>query len=107
MTLLHDSKFIFYDKSEAKVWLCLYLGDNGLKAQDPDYDLEADLYDNGVFALYLDGAGTLSFPLVVSDLPIKKYIPHDIFKTDRVQSNISRCIWTTATRIGNSLQLTS
>lgn len=107
MTLLHDSKFTFYDKNEARTFLCLYLGNNYEMAQSANYDIGEDMYSNGVLALYLEGEHTITFPLFVSDLPVKKYLSYDVYNKHQINSSISKSIWTTATRAGNTiLQLT-
>jgi hypothetical protein len=105
MTLLHDSKFIFYDKNEARTFLCLYIGDNGLESQKDDYDIVDDLYNNGVIGLYLEDKETLTFPLFVSDLPVKKYLQREALLKSPLRSNISKSIWTTAGRLNGKLYL--
>lgn len=106
MTLLHDSKFTFYDKNDARIFFCSYIDYNYEKTQAPDYDSIEDLYNNGVLALYISGDKTMTFPLFVSDLPIKKYINYELFMSNPSVSSMKEIPWTTAKRIDNTLQLT-
>lgn len=105
MTILHDSTFVFFDRSEAHIFLCLYLGDNGTRLSQQGYDVATDLYENGVYALYLESTNVLTFPLFVSDLPIKRYLSFDKFKSADFSSNVSHSIWTTAVRLGTEIEL--
>jgi hypothetical protein len=105
MTLLHDSRFIFYDKHEARTFLCLYLGDNFQKSQTKDYDIQRDMYENGVLALYLEGSETMTIPLFVSDLRIKDYLRFEDYAKEPALASISESMWITASRNGNSLPL--
>lgn len=106
MTLIHDCKFVFYDKREANTYLCFYLDYNYNEAKNPDYDLVDDLYKNGVIGLYITGKDRIEFPLFVSDLPIKKYVPFEIYKSMQNHSTIMKVDLTTASRINGLLQLT-
>jgi len=105
MTLLHDSKFIFFDKKEARIFLCFYLDYNYEEARKPDYNSDEVLYENGVIALYISGQQTITFPLFVSDLPIKQYLSYENYKSKPMTSSMSETIWTTASRIDKRLQL--
>lgn len=106
MTLLHDCKFTFYDKNEARTFLCFYLTYNAEEAKQPEYDVSKALYNKGVIALYLSGEHTITFPLFVSDLPIRNYLPYDVYMKNPLDSDISEAIWTTASRVNKQLQLT-
>ena len=105
MTLLHDSKFTFFDKSEAKLFLCFYLNCNAEEAQKTNYNPGDILYEKGVIALYISAQDTITFPLFVSDLQIKNYLPYKTYKENPLTSDISKTIWTTASRIEMRLQL--
>lgn len=107
MTLLHDSKFTFLDRSEGRLFFCPYLEYNYEKAQGEGYKHEDDLYNNGVWALYVSCSGTLVFPLFVSELPIKKYLSAIEFSLIPNISSLSKIPWTTATRVEGILRLTS
>lgn len=107
MTLLHDSKFIFFDKNEAKIFLCFYMDYNYEEARKPDYNSDEVLYEKGVIALYILGKRSITFPLFVSDLPIKQYLSYENYKSKPMTSSISETIWTTANRIDKRLQLTN
>lgn len=107
MTLLHDSKFIFFDKQEAKIFLCFYLDYNYEEARKPDYNSDEALYEKGVIALYISGQRTITFPLFVSDLPIKQYLSYENYKSKQMTSSMSETIWTTASRIDKRMQLTN
>jgi hypothetical protein len=105
--LLHDSKFIFFDKNEARIFLCFYLDYNYEEARKPDYNSDEVLYEKGVIALYISGQQTITFPLFVSDLPIKQYLSYENYKSKPMTSSMSETIWTTASRIDKRLQLTN
>lgn len=107
MTLLHDSKFIFFDKNEARIFLCFYLDYNYELTRKPDYNLDDVLYEKGVIALYISGHRNITFPLFVSDLPIKQYLSYENYKIKSMTSSMSETIWTTAIRIDKRLQLTN
>lgn len=110
MTLLHDSKFIFFDKNEARIFLCFYLDYNIEEAQKPDYKPDEVLYEKGVVALFISGQSghqTTTFPLFVSDLLIKQYLSCENFKANTMIRSMSETIWTTASRIDEHLQLTN
>jgi len=107
MTLLHDSKFIFFDKIEARIFLCFYLDYNYEEVQKPNYNSEEVLYEKGVIALYISVQRSFSFPLFVSDLPIKQYLSYANYKSKIMTLSMSETIWTTASRIDKRLQLTN
>nr|WP_121270869.1 hypothetical protein [Pedobacter schmidteae] len=103
MSLLHDSKFIFYDKNEARNFLGFYLpplGSDGTENMDT-----RSIYEYGLLALYTSGAGSVTFPLYVSGLRVKDYISADEFKKFPELTNFSESFWITAERIDNRLQL--
>lgn len=107
MTLLHDSKFIFFDKNEARIFLCFYLDYNYEEAQKPGYNPDEVLYEKGVIALYISGQRTITFPLFVSGLPIKQFLSYENYKSKKMKSSMSETIWTTVSRIDKRLQLTN
>ena len=109
MTLLHDSKFVFYDKNEARAYLCFYLNYNPEHLETPNFSVRDELYSSGVIALYISYKSKdkiNNLPLFVSDLPIKKYLDYNIYKTNPIDSYNSEIRWITASRIDNELQLT-
>ncbi len=106
MTLLHDSKFVFFDKNEGRIFLCFYFDYNLEEAQKENYNPSEYLYNNGVIALYISGKGCPTIPLFVSDLPIKNYLTYEAYIRNPLSSDISETIWTTASRVENILQLT-
>ncbi len=106
MTLLHDCKFTFFDKAEARIFLCFYLQYNFEEAQKPNYNYDKLLYDNGVLALYISEK-KITFPLFVSELLIKNYLPYADYISKPLSPNITEIVWTTATRIDKHLQLTN
>jgi hypothetical protein len=107
MTLLHDCKFIFYDKNHANTFLSFYLKYNVEEAKQAGFNISKTLYDKGVIALYLSGEHTITFPLFVSDLPIRNYLPYEDYLKHPLDSHISEAIWTTTSRINKQLQLTN
>lgn len=102
MTLLHDSRFLFYDKNEARTFLCLYRGDNFEESQRKGYDIQKDMYENGVLALYLEGSDMMTIPLFVSDLKIKQYLSFEDYAVEPASEAISESIWVTASRFGSN-----
>jgi hypothetical protein len=105
MSLLHDSKFILYDKKDARNFLGFYL-----HPQDSDNSENQDtrtIYENGFLALFTCGAGSVTFPLYVSDLLIKDYISADEFQKNPELKNFSESPWITAERIDDKLRLVS
>lgn len=109
MTLLHDSKFVFYDKNEARAYLCFYRKHDFEVSKGANFNDREALYGSGVIALYITykaGAKKTSVPLFVSELPIKKYLRCDIFMENSAESYDSEIQWISASRIGNELQLT-
>lgn len=104
MTLLHDAKFIFYDKTVARAYLCFYLENNGKYVKDENYDESNAIYESGVVALYLSDK-TLSAPLYVSDLPVNKYLNRNV--KNRTLKIFSEIEWITSSRIENKLYLTN
>ncbi len=105
MTLLHDSKFSFYDKEKARIFLCFHLDHDIESANKPKYDIRDDMHDRGVIALYVT-VKSITFPLFTSDLPIKKYIIYESYITNPSRMNLSETVWTSAIRIDGTLQLT-
>ena len=103
MSLLHDSKFILYDKKEARNFLGFYLHPQDSNSSE-DMDTQS-IYEKGLLALYTCGAGSATFPLYVSDLFVKDYISADEFKKFPELTNFSESLWITAERIDNKLQL--
>jgi len=109
MTLLHDSKFVFYDKNIASAYLSFYLTYDPETFNKPDFNQSEAIYESGVIALYITyktGDKTMSIPLYVSDLPIKKYLKNNIFLANPVHSSFLEIKWITASRVENELQLT-
>ncbi|TCC88654.1 hypothetical protein EZ428_18630 [Pedobacter frigiditerrae] len=103
MSLLHDSKFILYDKKEARNFLGFYLhppdSNNGENMDN------RSIYEDGVLALYTCGAGSITFPLYVSDLLVKDYISADEFNKFAELKSFSESPWITAERIDYKLRL--
>lgn len=100
MTLLHDCTFTFFDKSEARIFLCIYI-------EHEDNRSEEELYEKGVLALYISGGHGLTFPLFVSDLAIKNYLSIESFESNQLVSSVSKIPWITAKRKNGLLQLTA
>lgn len=110
MTLLHDSKFIFYDGNNADVFLCVYL--------DPPLELSKELlemrrtidygYNNSVIALYMTlriEDKSLNMPLFVSDLRIRDYVDLENFTSFHQYDDIIPIPWIVATRKNGTLIL--
>lgn len=104
MTLLHDSKFIFYDNNLARTFLCSYNSfENG--SHDNSDNLS---YENGVIALYLSyklGTKSNIYPLYVSNLKIKNYLPLEEYLRHPFNNHISEIPWITAKRVNGKLWL--
>lgn len=108
MTLLHDSKFVFYDKNEARAHLCFYLAYDPKYSDIKNFSVSDELYNTGVIALYIyykTGDKGWSIPLFVSDLTIKKYLSENFYKVNPIDSYNSKINWITASRIDRKLQL--
>jgi hypothetical protein len=108
MTLLHDCRFVFFDKNEAKVFLSFYLDNKTDRKARSGSDVNEILYNEGVIALYISyksGHKTTTFPLFVSNLAIHKYLKHEAYKANFSGRDISEIPWTTASRVGGELQL--
>lgn len=110
ITLLHDSKFVFYDKNESRVSLCLYLEDKMSATNADNKKPKSDLlYENGVLALYLacdtGGGEQISFPLFVSDLKIQEYITKPNFLKGGILDSYNEIPWITAIRNGGKIEL--
>lgn len=103
MTLLHDSTFTFYDKEESRNYLGFYLDLN--REDESQMSREEAIYHHGYIALYISGMNKMTYPLFVSDLPVKKYLSYEAYKSNPVTSNFSESGWTTAGRVGKLLQL--
>ncbi|MFA4869577.1 MAG: hypothetical protein WC623_15340 [Pedobacter sp.] len=103
MTLLHDSTFTFYDKEESRNYLGFYLDHNS--KDDKQMCREEAVYHYGYIALYISGMNKMSYPLFVSDLPVKRYLSYEAYKCKPAISNFSESGWITAGRVGNNLQL--
>ena len=107
MTLLHDSRFIFYDEVTADTRLCFYVDEMPL-LQMPSEERHKANYTKGVIALYVShhrtGGGEMSYPLYVSDLKISKYYTteNNSIETDIIRGAIP---WTTAKRVNGKLRL--
>lgn len=110
MTLLHDSIFEFYDQNKARTFLCFYCHNNTENSKNDDYEMNEDIYQNGVLALYINyefkGKST-ECPLFVSDLPVKKYLSYDNFIKNPLNSLITEVPWINAKRDGKLLKLTA
>lgn len=107
MTLLHDAKFVFYDKNFARSYLCIYQKPN--LERTTNLDTKNDLYNSGVLALYISyssGKKTIKIPLFVSDLQIKDYLDIKSYETKKTDLNNNEICWITASRLENKLQLT-
>lgn len=112
VTLLHDTRFVFYDGIQANVYICNYLNpptiptkENFEKQSKPEF-----VYAKGNIALcitYEVRENTMSIPLFVSDLIIGDYID----KTEFMKLYNSYCPtneeipWSTACRINEKLML--
>jgi len=107
MALLHDSTFKFYDNKKSRNFLGIYLHPNPQAENLPGYDRQMDLYQNGLISLFSSGKNSITFPLVVSNLPIKKYLDQLEFLNSNINTSTCEVAWITASRIGNALQLTS
>lgn len=109
MTLLHDSKFICYGNDVARVSLCSYIEPGKFVNSDENDTMEDHIYANGVLALYVAsgprGSNILSFPLVVSDVPIKDFVEWDVFKKGGIKESMQELPWITAARADNKLKL--
>ncbi len=108
MTLLHDAKFIFYDKNVANAALCFYLDYDPKHSKMPNFNLSEELYENGVIALfveYVNGERKTTIPLYVSNLKIKDFLDYETYKSNPIDSYNSEIIWISANRIDNKLQL--
>lgn len=107
MTLLHDSRFIFYDDVNADTRLYFYVDEMPL-LQMPSEERHKANYTKGVIALYVShhrtGGGEMSYPLYVSDLKISKYFTteNNSIETDIIRGAIP---WTTAKRVNGKLRL--
>lgn len=103
MSLLHDSKFMLYDKKEARNFLGLYLhpqdNNSGENIATPS------IYEKGLLALFTCGADSVTFPLYVSDLLVKDYISADEFNKFPELKSFSESPWITAERIDDKLRL--
>ena len=107
MALLHDSKFVFYDKNVARAFLCSYKEFNS-EHLDETQSEQSNMFNNGVLALYITyatGEKTTSIPLFVSELPISRYVSKESFMNTSIEAFKSEIKWITAERIGNDLQL--
>jgi hypothetical protein len=107
MALLHDSKFVFYDKNIARAFLCLYTEWNSKPADDKLSEKD-NMFQKGVLALYItykSGEKTTSIPLFVSKLAMKKYISKDSYMTTPSDLFKSEIKWIVANRVGKNLQL--
>ncbi len=113
MTLLHDAKFYFYDKTTANIFLCLYI-DAPLKLSQDDLKKRGTAsfaYDKSVIALYLTyeiGKQQMSIPLFVSNLKAKDYLPFEKFSDfyKGVDQELQPIPWFTAERSDIKLILT-
>lgn len=109
MTLLHDSKFIFYDKNESNIFLCLHTNSLELSERKSNQSETEFLYENGALALYLTcytyEQKTLSFPLFVSRLKIKNYLSFEEFINNDVKGMLEPIPWITASRFNGILKL--
>jgi hypothetical protein len=102
MTLIHDAKFIFYDKAKATIFLCIY--QDPPKTAEKVKSFDDNIYENGVVALYISGA-RVNFPLFVSDLKIKNYLPYNDFISQPAINNMKLIPWVSAIRVNGMLQL--
>lgn len=109
MALLHDAAFEFYDKNQAKVYLCYYFGKEA-DSHPSDSAGKEQLFQNGVLALYITYKyhdSTTSCPMFVSDLKISDYIDSEDFFSDQIGAMELEIPWITAKRIDGKLKLKS
>jgi hypothetical protein len=107
MTLLHDSTFRFYDNKKSRNFLGIYLHPNPEAENVPGYDRSRSLYENGMLCLFSSGKQSVTFPVVVSDLPVKKYLSHEEYLNNNIISSMTELLQFTAVRKGKDLQLTN
>lgn len=109
MTLLHDCKFVFYDKNEARTFLCFYLATDDMRISRDSSEVSKILYDDGVIALYMSYKSwgkTMTFPFFVSNLAVKNYMSKEVYDANASASSMAEVGWVTASRINNALMLT-
>lgn len=104
LTLLHDSKFTFYDKNIARTFLCCYHSlDNKLSESSQQL-----AYENGVIALYINykiGTKSNTYPLYVSKLKIRDYLTLEEYLKHPSDNYIAEIPWITAKRLNQKLSL--
>lgn len=107
MTLLHDSTFKFYDNKKSRIFLGIYLHPNPESESAPGYDRNVRLYEEGLLCLFSSGKDSVTFPLVVSDLPVKNYLSYSEYLKNNIYSSVSELSAIMAVRIGKDLQLSN
>jgi len=108
MTLIHDSTFEFYDKNNARVYLCSYLENNEIETEQTISQKEK-IYEYGVLALYTNyefQGKSNSFPLFVSEIKLKDYISKKEFISQNIENSICEIPWISAKRQDKKLKLT-
>lgn len=110
LCLLHDSKFIFYDKNEARVSLKTYLEDSEIIQNNSNLTSKELLYEYGVIALYIKfktaDNKSMSVPLFVSDLKLNTYVTSSDFFNSKINSSIEEITWINAKRLDGEIRLT-
>lgn len=108
MTLLHDSKFVFFDKNLANVYICSYYPNDNSKQNEVTDSINQTIYDYGVLALYINyefQGKSNAHPLFVSDILIKDYIDRNDFMNQKIDQSISEIPWICAKRTNKKLTL--
>lgn len=108
MTLLHDSKFEFFDKNTARVYLSTYYPENSNHKNENITSKKELIYELGVLALYtnykfLDKSNF--YPLFVSNIKLKDYIDKEDFMNTDIDIFVSEIPWISSKRHNTKLRL--